>query len=129
MSKFVLMASSCTETKDVPKSFGILEIGIAEADTAYRVYFKSLATGIENIYDITSDAEGRLLIQRVADEVQLAGGWYEIAAVLSTRYYINEDATIAIDGTNYTCFLTRFVDVIDAAGDQESYSYIKLQAA
>lgn len=121
--------SSCTKCKDIPKFFGILEIGVASASTAYRVYFTNLATGIESIYDVTSESDGRVLIRQVADDFQLAGGWYEVEVVDASRYYIGEQASISIDGTSYSCFRVRLVDVVATDGDQELYEYIKLQVA
>lgn len=113
--------------KDVPKDFGILEIGIASPSTAYKIYFLHIATLNEQMIEITSDSEGRLLLPRVSSGVDIVEGPYEIAAVLASRYYINEDATISVDAVDYTCFVVKFVDILDSNGDQESFDYIKLR--
>ena len=114
--------------KDVPKDFGILEIGIVDPSTAYKIHLLHLPTAHEQVIDVTSDTEGRLLLPRVSSGVDISEGPFEIAAVLGSRYYINEDVTISVDAVNYTCFVVKFVDMIDNAGDQESYEYIKLRA-
>lgn len=122
------MLSNCTKCKDIPKLFGILELGFLNPDTEYRVYFTHLATGIETIYDITTDSNGLCLLRDTEVDFQLAGGRYEVGFVQSSRYYIADDETISIDGSNYQCLLLNFVDILDKYGLQEQFTYVKVKA-
>lgn len=123
-----MSCSACTRTNDVPLNFGNLTIGtVGSNSTAYHVYMKHMGTGVTVKYNVTSSASGVIDLDRSADAVRLSPGLYEIYAVLASSTDIETKATITISAVDYTCFLTRFVDVTGYLYGQEGYDNISLK--
>lgn len=122
--------SSCTELKPIPICFTTLDVGTVTADTAYKVYVKNTATNRENVYDITSQGDGILQIDRDSDAVKITpADWHEIRAVLATAESMNDNANISINSTNYTCLLAQFQPVLDGALELEAYTSVTAEIA
>lgn len=125
-----MSCSSCTEVKPVPLCFTTLNIGTVAISTAYKVYFKNVSTGRENVYAVTSSGAGLLSMLRQSGGetvLPLIPGYYEIKAQLATETNLEDVSNITINSVAYTCLLVRFTEVFDGVRELEEYTTVTLE--
>jgi hypothetical protein len=106
--------SNCTEVRPVPATFETLTLGTVEESTDYLVFLKNISTGMEAEYEITSDADGLLILDRELDGIKIVPGeWTEARVILADATDLTANVNILIGATNYTCLLIRFTEVFN----------------
>jgi hypothetical protein len=111
------ICSPCTQLKQISLCTDSLIIGtVSEENTAYLVYFKSLATGALYKYSVTSDSNTILTLQ-FTDGFPLASGTgYEMWVNLSGDS-IEDKLDLTVGATTATCYTLSAQTVYDVYYD------------